>query len=150
MTVQQSDNSLQITRVIQASPESVYNAWVDPELRKQWWCAAPGMICDLCEIDATVGGRYRINMRNEEGQDHIVIGAFTELTPHTRIAFTWRWESWRDNHEDALVTLDLSPSGDATQLTLTHTNLPDAHAAEEHGKGWTGCLETLVTLFKTQ
>lgn len=151
-TEQQSDNTLQITRIIAAPPHKVFDAWIDPAVRMQWWCASPQMTCDFCEIDARVGGRYRINMKGpgpgatspEDRKEYIACGTFEQIDRPRRLAFTWRWETWRESHVDSLVTLDFSPVAGGTRLTLTQTLLPDANAVKEHVQGWNGCLDCLA------
>ena len=149
MNTSQTENSLQITRAIKAPPEAIYNAWLNADQLGQWFKPDPAMTCTVSELDASVGGRYRITLHNPaKDEDYTCFGQYTELAPHTRIAFSWRWESWRDEHEASHVTIDLAETPDGTELTLTHSNLPDANAAEQHTQGWTGCLESCANSFK--
>ena len=52
------ETTLDMTRVVRAPREKVFDAWVVPELRRQWWRSKPGALCTLCEIDARQGGRW--------------------------------------------------------------------------------------------
>lgn len=137
---------IRITRTIAAPRQKVFDAWVKPELRKQWWKAHPGMTCQVCDIDATEGGTYRINM-TEGDKEYITVGRFLEVIEPEKLVFTWRWESWRDSHADSIVTVELRDVGGKTELTLTHEKLPDANSAKEHTEGWNGCLDTLIGQF---
>jgi len=149
---QRSDNALRVTRTINARCEAVFDAWLDPEAIGQWFKPDPAMICTVHELDARVGGRYRITMRNPEAdQDYTCLGVYRQIDRPHRLVMTWRWESWRESHEDSTLTIDFEPtdrtSGGATQLTLTHSDLPDANAAAEHTEGWIGCLDGLARYF---
>ena len=144
------EHSLRLVRTIHAPRQRVFDAWVKPELRKRWWRAAPEMFCDVCEVDARPGGRYRVNMKQPgpDAREYVTIGEFIEVVEPAKLVFTWRWESWRDSHEDARVTVELrAVDAETTELTLTHDKLPDANAAREHTEGWRGALDALVGWF---
>ena len=128
---------------VDAPPEQVYDAWMEPEIRRQWWCAGPGMHCDICEIDNRVGGRFRVNMKQDD-KEHVAVGEFLELDRPRLIRSTWRWESWRASHSDSVLTVEFEPADGGTRVTLTHTDLPDDNAVREHTKGWTACLASLA------
>lgn len=72
---------VRLTRLIRAPRQKVYDAWLDPEIRKQWWCASPEMKPGVSEIDPTVGGKYRSGMIDPGGKEYIVTGEFIELDP---------------------------------------------------------------------
>ena len=86
-------------------------------------------------------------MRDVDGSEHIVGGTFEEVDPPRRLRFTWRWESGVPYDFDSLVTIDLVPVGEATELTLVHTGFPDDEIAATHEQGWGGGLVKLVALF---
>ncbi len=134
---------VRIVRTIKAPPEKVYDAWMDPAKRMQWWCGDIGMTCDFCEIDPQVGGRYRVNMRDAENE-YFMHGQFVELSPPTKIMFTQRWETWRESHQDSLITVELRAVEAGTELTFTHAGLPDDNAVREHTEGWECCMDTLT------
>jgi uncharacterized protein YndB with AHSA1/START domain len=84
-------------------------------------------------------------MRHPDGFSHVAVGEYRELEAHTRITFTWRWEG--GPMTETLVTVELVPKDDGTELTLTHTLFQSDSQRDEHTKGWTGCLTQLVALF---
>ncbi|MCB9892982.1 MAG: SRPBCC domain-containing protein [Planctomycetes bacterium] len=91
--------------------------------------------------DCRPQGRYRVQFDTPEGQTHIVIGEFREVSPDTRLSFTWTWEG--QPVIDSLVTFELKPEGTGTHLLLTHTGFPDAGMRGHHEQGWAGTLERL-------
>ena len=143
--------SLRLTRTIKAPPQKVFDAWVDPAQRMQWWRANEDMTCDLCTFDAKVGGAYRINMKSPDGEhEYITVGEILEYDPPHRLVTTWTWEVDCRQPGDTspptvgtIVTLDFKPVKGGTELTLTHTGFADAPQRDDHHKGWTGCLNTL-------
>lgn len=112
---------------IEARPETVFSFLTDPAKLAMWQG-------QHVAVDATPGGMYRIVIR-----DGLVMrGEFVEITPPTRLVFTFGWEG-DDNPIGAgstTVSYDLEPDGDGTMLTLTHTGLPDEEAARMHAMGW--------------
>jgi uncharacterized protein YndB with AHSA1/START domain len=118
------DSSLQATRVIKAPREKVYDAFIVPELRKQWWASKPGYSCTICEIDARVGGDYRINMLTTEGE-FFAARTFQELVRPEKQVFTWSWPT--GEVKESLVTLLFKAIDDhTTELTLIHEKLSSA------------------------
>lgn len=133
-----------VVQHVNAPRARVYEAWMNPDVRKRWWCAGDGMVCDVCEIDPRVGGWFRVNMKSSEGKAYVAIGEFLELDPPRLIKSTWRWESWRNSHDDSVLTVAFEPADGGTTVTLTHERLPDANAVREHTEGWTYCLGSLA------
>lgn len=153
MTTTTTPTSLTITRTIAAPPQRVYDAWIDPAVRKTWWAAAPGMTCDLCDLDTRVGGRYRINMKNPDGKEFITVGEFVEVDPPRRLVFTWTWENACDEEAgvasvDTLVTVAIEPEADGTHVTVTHERFTSEASRDEHNGGWTGCLDNFIAVME--
>lgn len=142
---------VRLTRLIRAPREKVYNAWIDPKVRQQWWCAYEGMTCGVCEIDATAGGKYRTGMTDPQGNGYVSCGEFVELSPYDRIVFTWSWEHAPDFGANSRVTVtfhDAEFEGrPATELVLLHEKLGSAHERSAHTTGWLGALKSLGKLF---
>ncbi len=145
---------VRLTRLIRAPRKTVYDAWLDPEIRKQWWCAAPEMKPGVCTIDPSVGGKYRVGMIAPDGNEHIVIGEFIELNPHDKLVFTWTWESNPDFGGNSQVTVELFDATfkdqPATELLLTHERLTKPLERSDHTTGWLGCLKSLGKFYADQ
>ena len=132
--------SLSLRRRFNAPPERVFAAWTDPEKMKRWM--GPGQVeAVTLEIDARVGGRYRIVMRSPNGDIHDVGGIYREIVPNEKLVFTWAWQSTPER--DSLVTVLVKPDGDGTLLTITHEQFFDEDARDRHQNGWNGALDKL-------
>src|SRR4029077_8742144 len=136
---------LRIVRVLPASAEEVFDAWIDPESLAVWM--APGSVVrSVVEVDARVGGRFRIVMKGPDC-DHEHTGEYLVLERPHRLVFTWISEA--TGGRTTTVSVDLRPRGhDAVELTLTHEGLPDEAAAANHRSGWGGILEKLGAALK--
>jgi uncharacterized protein YndB with AHSA1/START domain len=134
-------DTLVITRRLPASPERVFAAFTRPELARQWM--APGELSvSEVEIDARVGGSYRIIMAGADKESYSPSGVYEEIVPNQILVYTWKWA-----HEDLVtrVTIELRDLGTGeTELTLTHSGFTDTEMRESHEEGWKGCFLKLA------
>lgn len=133
--------SLTIKRRLNASPAKVFGAWTDPEKMKRWM-GPEGVVPLQAEIDARVGGRYRLVMRSPDGEEHDVSGVYREVVPNEKLVFSWAWKSTPERQSQ--VTVLIAPDGDGTLLTLIHEQFFDEAARDSHQHGWTGSIEKLA------
>jgi uncharacterized protein YndB with AHSA1/START domain len=130
--------SLTLKRRINAAPEKVFSAWIDPEKVKRWM--GPGEVKVLqVESDPRTGGRYRWLMQAPDGEQHDVSGVYREVIPNQKLVFTWAWKSTPER--ESLVTVEVKPDGDGSMLTLTHEQFADDEARDRHQQGWSGAME---------
>lgn len=137
--------SLTLKRRIAARPSIVFETLTTPEGIAHWWGPDAGPVL-MAEIDARVGGRFRVRFRMVDGTEHESRGEYTEVVKPTRLAMTWRW---MDNEApgESLVEFDLRAIPEGTELTLTHSRLPDEATRNSHEEGWSGALDKLERHF---
>jgi uncharacterized protein YndB with AHSA1/START domain len=110
-----------LTTTIAASPQEVYEAWLDSAIHSQMTGGEASMSEETgAEISAW---------------DGYITGRNLELVPGERIVQSWRTTQFTDEHEDSQITLTLEAVEDGTLLTLEHTNVPDAQRGYEQS-GW--------------
>jgi uncharacterized protein YndB with AHSA1/START domain len=122
---------------IAASPETVWQFFVDPEKATKWM----GTTADL---DPRPGGIYRCNVI----PGHTARGEFVELDPPHRLVFTWGWEKSGEEGSpvspgSSTIEVELTPEGDGTSLRFIHRDLPSAETTESHAHGWDHYLPRL-------
>ncbi len=143
-------DSVRVHKVLRVPPQRVYDAWLDPVQRAAWWCASEEMKPGPCEIDARVGGKYRVAM-TQGAREFASVGEFLELTPPRKIVFTWGWEHDPELARDSVVTIELFDcevdGKPATELVLTHAGITRPMDRSEHNAGWAGCLRQLGFFF---
>jgi uncharacterized protein YndB with AHSA1/START domain len=84
-----SERELVVTRTIDAPPASVFEAWTDADLFRQWWVPKSlGLKLLSCEIDARVGGGYRLTFDSGSAEPMAFFGRYLEVTPPTRLVWT--------------------------------------------------------------
>jgi uncharacterized protein YndB with AHSA1/START domain len=90
-----SDTEITVKRSFNAPASLVYDAHTRPKLVKRWLTGPDGWSMPTCEIDLRVGGRYRYVWAKDDGSFSFgSSGAFTEVKPVTRLAFTERMEGF--------------------------------------------------------
>jgi uncharacterized protein YndB with AHSA1/START domain len=127
-----------VRRTIAASPEDIFDAWLDPEALAEWM--RPGTIrSTAATVEPRVGGRYHIVMQGESGAiPHS--GVYRVIDRPKRLVFTW--QSPYTGPEETLVTVDFLKAGKATEVVVTHERLPE-EARAAHSRGWNSGLEHL-------
>ncbi len=130
-----------VTRILNATPEEVFDAWTDPDQARHWMCPVGAEVPDLT-LEARVGGRLRLVMR-VDGRDFIHLGEFLEVERPRRLVFTWITMYTR--YRKSVVTVEFEPVDDRTELRITHVLLADEEMADAHRKGWEGLLDHLET-----
>ncbi len=121
----------------QRAAGKIYAAWTEPDNLIRWF--GPAMVQQQtvrADIDARIGGRYRISFDDARGEHHEVGGTYRELVPHRRLVFSWAWHATPER--ELQVTVSLQPDGDGTLLTLHHEPFFDSAARDAHDRGWTG------------
>ncbi|HEX3347122.1 MAG TPA: SRPBCC domain-containing protein [Acetobacteraceae bacterium] len=136
--------SLTLVRRIKAPPARVYAAWTQPANMAKWWGPDGGPVLSA-EADARPGGRFRVVFESLNGERHDCRGVYREVEPERRLVFTWSWISTPER--ESLVTVELRPIADGTELTLIHAQFYDEAARDGHRRGWSGALDKLAALF---
>ena len=130
-----------VKRILDATPEDVFDAWTDPQQARHWMCPVGCMVSELT-LEARVGGRLRLVMQ-VGGKDFIHLGEFLEVERPRRLVFTWI--TMYTYYRKSVVTVEFAPVEERTELRITHVLLPDEELADAHRKGWEGLLDHLET-----
>lgn len=138
--------SLTLVRRIAARPTIVFEALTTPEGVASWW--GPDNLPVLsAELDARVGGAYRVRFQTVDGQQHEAFGECLEVDPPRRLAISWTYAFGGEPEEagrTSRVEFDVRPIDGGAELTLTHTRLANEASLASHAHGWTGSLAKLV------
>src|SRR5688572_26532739 len=111
-----TDREVVLTRTFDAEPGLVFNALTTPELIMLWSCPE-GWTFDKCEVDLTVGGKWRFQMRQPSGKVIGQLGVYKEIVPGAKIVNTESWEDW--DAGETLVSTELVGDGGKTTFTST-------------------------------
>jgi uncharacterized protein YndB with AHSA1/START domain len=150
--VQKPDNAtLIIKRTLNAPRERVFRAWTMPEHIQAWMRPDPGMVVPRASMDLRVGGKFRIQMKNPEGEYFTAAGVFQEVNPPERLVYTWDWE--KDGSEEefgelegktSLITVEFLQRGEQTELVFSHTRFATVESRDNHARGWSEAVDSLA------
>jgi uncharacterized protein YndB with AHSA1/START domain len=139
-----NSNTVRLHRVLRAPAERLYRAFLDPAALAKW-LPPNGFTCTVHQLDARVGGTYRMTFTQfGNGQGHSFGGKYLELVPNARIRHD-------DNFEDPdlpgtmITTITFRPVPVGTELQVVQEGIPEAIPVEQCHLGW---QESLVLLGK--
>ena len=109
-----------LRRVFDAPRELVFDAFTQPELLRRWMLGPPGWSMVVCEIDLTVGGKYRYVWRNGDGTEMGMHGVYREIVRPERVVNTQTFDFGCDAQSgEAVGTAVLTERDGRTTLTTT-------------------------------
>lgn len=142
-------NTVRLHRVLAAPPARVYRAFLDADAIAKW-LPPDGFTCRVHELDARVGGRYRMSFRNfSTGNGHGFGGTYRELVEGERIRYDDRFD---DPNLAGEMTTTITPKAVSvgTELQVVQENIPDAIPVEACYLGWQQSLVLLGKLVEPE
>lgn len=138
MTDEAQTLTLTCRRTINASPERLYNAWIDPVSMKKFMAGASQMAVSEARSDPRVGGAFFVMMRGEKEVPHS--GIYKALDPFSRLVFTWESPY---SPADSEVEVQFHPVAGGTEVVLHQVKFLSESARDGHIGGWTAILDKL-------
>jgi uncharacterized protein YndB with AHSA1/START domain len=135
--------SLTLIRCFKAPPAKVFSALTDPAMIVHWF-GGPSPEGKSVQSDLRPGGQYHLGFVGQDGEANDVYGAYREIVADQRLVFSWHWRTTPER--ESLVTIDLKPLADGTEMTLTHEQFYDEAARDNHQRGWGYGLDALQAL----
>ena len=130
--------TVRVTHRFAATPERVFDAWLDPRTAGKWLFATPTGTITRCEIDGRVGGKFVITRIDGEEFEHV--GEYLEVERPRRLVFTFGVP--RLSKEMTRVVIEIAPVGSGCELTLTNEGVLPEYA-DRVPQGWTMILGNL-------
>ena len=125
-----SERELVVTRTVNAPASLVFEAWTKAELFRRWWVPKSyGLTLLSCEMDARVGGQYRLVFRHEDSTMEF-FGTYREVKPHSRLV--WTNEEGGDGNTVTTVTFD---ENEGKTLLVVHDRYPSKEALDSGSTG---------------
>ena len=125
-----SERELVVTRTFNAPARVVFDAWTKPELFKRWWVPkSMGMNLLSCEVDARVGGKYRL-VFDHSPEPVAFFGTYVEVKPYSRLA----WTNEEGGEGGPVTTVTFEEKGGKT-LVVLRESYPSKEALDAAGTG---------------
>lgn len=142
-------NTVRLHRVLRASPERVYRAFLDPDAMVKW-LPPYGFTGKIHQMDARVGGGHKMSFTNfSTGKSHSFGGKYIELTPHERIRYTDQFDD-PNMPGQMQVTISLRKVLCGTELTIAQEGIPSVIPVEFCYLGWQESLSMLARLVEPE
>jgi uncharacterized protein YndB with AHSA1/START domain len=142
-------NTVRLHRVLRSTPERIYRAFLDPEAMAKW-LPPNGFTGKVHQMDARVGGTYRMSFTNfTSGKSHSFGGEYLELIPNERIRHTDKFDD--PNLPGVMtVTVTLKKVLVGTEVNIVQEGLPDVIPPDACTLGWQESLTLLTKLVEAE
>src|SRR6476646_10054138 len=142
-------NTIRLHRVLRATPERVYKAFLDADAMAQW-LPPNGFTCKVHHLDAKVGGTHKMSFTNfSTGNGHSFGGKYLELVPNERIRYTDKFDD-PNLPGEMQVTVTFKPVAVGTEVNITQEGIPDVIPVEACYLGWQESLRSLARLVEPE
>jgi len=144
-----STGTVRLHRVIRATPERIYRAFLDADAMAKW-LPPNGFTGKVHQLDAKVGGSYRMSFTNfTTGGGHSFGGEYLELAPHERIRYTGRFD---DANLPGVMqtTVSLRSVFCGAELSVVQEGIPEVIPVEACYLGWQESLVLLAKLVEAE
>ena len=142
-------NTVRLHRVLRATPEKVFRAFIDPDATAKW-LPPNGFTGRVHQMDAKVGGKYRMSFTNfSTGKSHAFGGEYREIVANERIRYTDRFDD-PNLPGEMQTTVSLKAVSVGTELTIVQEGIPDVIPAEACYLGWQESLAFLAKLVEPE
>lgn len=144
-----STGTVRLHRVIRAQPERVYRAFLDADAMAKW-LPPYGFTCKVQQLDAIVGGRFRMSFSNfTTGNSHSFGGEYRELVASERIVYTDKFDD-PNLPGEMITTVTLAKLSCGTDISIVQEGVPAAIPVEMCYLGWQESLLQLANLVEPQ
>jgi uncharacterized protein YndB with AHSA1/START domain len=142
-------STIRLHRVLRATPERIYRAFIDADAMAKW-LPPNGFTGRVHQIDAKVGGKYKMSFTNfSTGTSHSFGGTYLELVPNERIRHTDKFDD--PNLPGEMVTaITLKKVSVGTEVNIVQDGVPDVIPAEGCYLGWQESLTLLAKLVEAE
>src|SRR6266516_6657132 len=138
-------NNIRLHRVLRATPERVYRAFLDADAMVKW-LPPNGFTGKVHHLEAKVGGTYKMSFRNfSTGKSHSFGGTYVELTPHERIRYTDKFDD-PNLPGEMRTTIALKQVSGETEQNIVQEGVPAVIPAEACYLGWQESMTLLANL----
>jgi uncharacterized protein YndB with AHSA1/START domain len=140
-----SARTIRLHRVLRAPADRIYRAFLDAEALAKW-LPPNGFTAAVHQLDARVGGSYRMSFTNfSTGARHFFGGEYLELEPGLRIVHTDRFED-AGLPGEMRTTIMFTPASCGTELTIVQEAMPEPIPLDGCYLGWQESLAQLANL----
>jgi uncharacterized protein YndB with AHSA1/START domain len=144
-----SNNTVKLHRVFAAKPERIYKAFIDADAMAKW-LPPNGFTGKVHEMDARVGGSYKMSFTNfSTGNSHSFGGEFVEMVPNEKLVYTDKFDD-PNLPGEMRTTIELKQVSVGTEINIVQEGIPEAIPLEACYLGWQESLALLKMLVEPE
>ena len=144
-----SKGTVRLHRVLRTKPDRVYRAFLDADANAKW-LSPYGFTCKVHELDAKVGGRFKMSFTNfSSGHSHSFGGEYRELVPSEKIVYSDVFDD-PSLPGEMRTTVSLKLVSGGTDLSIVQEGIPEAIPVDMCYLGWQESLAQLAKLVEPQ
>ncbi len=136
MTIAEDPMTIVHEVTIAAPATKIFAALTEPEQLCTWWGDDTTYRCTDMQRDLRVGGKWRANGLDAQGQPFAVEGTYRTIDAPRMLEYTWLYDWAPENSPETVVRFQLTESGGQTLVRLTHSGFNDLQSKVAHGEGW--------------
>lgn len=142
-------STIKLQRVLKASPEKVYRAFIDADAQAKW-LPPNGFTCKVHHLDAKVGGTYKMSFTNfTSGKSHSFGGKYLELKPGEYIRYSDKFDD-PNLPGEMITTVTIKQVSCGSDVSIVQEGVPDVTPAEMCYLGWQESIDQLVKLVEPE
>ena len=144
-----SANTVRLHRILRATPEKVYRAFLDADALAKW-LPPNGFTCKVHHLDAKVGGSFKMSFTNfGTDKSHSFGGTYVDLIPYERIRYTEKFDD-PNLPGEMQTTITLKKVSCGTEITIVQEGIPAVIPADACYLGWQESLTSLTKLVEAE
>jgi uncharacterized protein YndB with AHSA1/START domain len=138
---------VRVQRVMPATPEVVFDQWLDPESLEEWMCPRPAR-CVAIAVEPRVGGSLRFDV-DDSGTSVLITGQFLAIDRPRLLRLTWSNSNWADPTIVSVVNVSFEPvDTDQTLMSIEHSLMPPQEFDSFHN-GWAKTSDQLAAFLRS-
>ena len=144
-----SAGTVRLHRVLRTKPDRVYRAFLDADANAKW-LSPYGFTCKVHELDAKVGGKFKMSFTNfSSGHSHSFGGEYRELVPSEKIVYSDVFDD-PNLPGEMRTTVVLKAVSGGTDLSIVQEGIPEAIPVDMCYLGWQDSLAQLAKLVEPE
>ncbi len=141
-----SPTSVRLSCHFNASPDRVFEAWINPQQMTKWFHPDSTTYYHEADVDPRPGGKFRITLTTKSGPI-AALGEYLVFDRPKQLQMSWQWDFEGAEGFVSRLNIDIAPENNGSNFVMTHDRFVDEEARNNHQQGWTGCIEAMDTFF---
>jgi len=136
-------HDLRIERLLDGSPDEIFDAFTDGDAMKEWYQDNPGWVVEVPAVDVRVGGTTIVTFGPRGEEPYREEMTYSEVDAPSRLAYLEVFRMPDGSRFDTNIVLTFDAQDGKTLMTIVQTGFPNAEQRDAHQGGWPGFIDRL-------